>query len=472
MFRFKMIMILFSFYGLLHAQDNIVQNIDKLMNECQNLDLFSGTILVAKDGKTIYENSFGFSDKESNILNTNDTKYNIGSIGKLFTKIMILQLFEEGKLSFDDNLSKYLKYFPVKNSDKVTIKHLLTMTSGYGDYIQNPEFQKDKDKFKKLDDLLHLISKEELNFEPGTDKMYSNSGYAILGGIIESITGKDYETNLKERILNRLDMNSSGFIYWDENDPKKAIGYIKGIKGDVRNNRNLRLHPSPAGGLYATAEDLLRLDISLRNDNKILKDDTKVLLFGDIDNSKITWNELKNNKQAVDVYAGGAPGINAIYGVYIGLNYTVIILSNYDHAAEELEKSLTNIILGKEYENPKLPLGNLLYKLYKENGADFIDKNFESILKDNNYKIGNDMLLNMTGYQFLQEGMTDAAIVIFQKNVSLFPDVANCYDSLGEALFNAGKYAEAKTNYEKVIQMQPNNVNAKLMLEKIKNLQK
>jgi len=183
---------------------DIPSKLNSLMIDCSEIDLFSGTILVAKDGKTVFEKSYGYADIEKNILNTNLTKYNIGSIGKTFTAIMILQLIQENKISLEDKLSRHMNFFPTEISSTVSIKHLLTHSSGLGDFLMTPEYEKNKENYKQLNDLIKFISKQKLIFEPGTDNRYSNSGYAILGGIIENVTGKSYTDNLSERILNPL----------------------------------------------------------------------------------------------------------------------------------------------------------------------------------------------------------------------------------------------------------------------------
>lgn len=465
----KLIIICLLFYCVnLNAQiqnENSVK-LESLIKDCEAKDIFSGTILAAYDGEIIFQKSVGFSNREKNILNRSNTKYNIGSIGKMFSAIMVLQLAEENKISLDDKVSVYLPEF----SSKVSIRQLLNHTSGYSDYLRNPEYQSNKEKYKNINELLKLISTEELLFEPGEKFSYSNSGYVILGGLTEFITKESYENNLKKRILEPLGMNNSGFIKWDDDDPDKATGYIQDIKGNFRDNRNLRLQPSPAGGMYSTAEDLLKLDRSLIQDNKLLKDESKVQLFAGFKaDSRLTFSELKNNPSAENAEAGGAPGINALMLQFPGKKYTVIILSNYDLAAEAIERQVTDIINGKDYVNPKLPPGRVLYKTFMEKGTEYVENNFDLIIKEGGYEINDDRILNNIGYQFLNNDMTDESIIIFRKNAEMFGDVVNCFDSLGEAYLKKGDRKNAMQNYEKVLAMDPENENAKRILEKLKS---
>lgn len=452
---------------------DVPEKLNALMDEVAKLDLFSGTVLVAHDEKIIFVKSCGYSDREKNILNSQDTKYNIGSIGKLFTAIMILQLASDNKINLNDNIGKYFTSFPQKTADLVNIKQLLTHSSGFGDFLQNPEFQINKGNYKEVSDLLKLISEEELSFAPGTGKRYSNSGFAILGGIIESVTGMSYEEVLNKNILQPLEMNSSGFIYWNEPDIKKSTGYLKSIKGEIYDNRDMKLQPSPAGGMYSTVEDMLKLDISLMNDNKLLSDKYKLILFNDFEEAPgVTVENLKSNPNSGNIYAGGAPGINAIYIQLPSAKYTALILSNYDKAAENLERSVMQILKGENYDLPKLPLKQFLYQTLEKEGIEYFSTNIESNIQSEGYKIENDNLLNNIAYQFLQNEMPEAAISVFELNAKLFPNIANVYDSLGEAYLASGNVSEAEKNFAKVLQIAPDNKNAKNMLEKIKLISK
>ena len=447
---------------------DVSEKLNSFMNECSEMDLFSGTILVAKNGNIVFEKSYGYADKEKNVLNNNLTKYNIGSIGKEFTAIMILQLAQENKLSLNDKLNKYMGFFSEEVGSKVTIKNLLTHSSGFGDFLMNPEFEKNKENYKQLSELIKFISKQKLQFEPGTEKRYSNSGYAILGGIIENVTGKNYTDNMSERILNPLGMSSSGYIDWNYPDPLKATGYIKDIKGNPGDNKDLQLQPSPAGGMYSTVEDLLKLDQSLLNDNKLLDDKHKFIFFSHFEDTKEgKFEDYRNNMNAGNAFAGGAPGINALWLQFPGKGYSAFMLSNYDHAAEGIEEQVTDIINGNDYSKPKLPLANALYNFLQKQGQENFSNNVKNFLQNNGYVINDENQLNNIGYRFLQNELTEAAIGIFKLNTELFPDVANCYDSLGEAYLSSGNREEAKKNYSKILQLDPENKNAKKMLDEL-----
>ena len=163
------------------AQTDFTLQLDQLINESAAIDMFSGNVLVAEKGKVIYSRSEGYADWENKIAFNDSSKFNIGSIGKDFTQVVIAQLSQEGKLEMDDKLSRYLALFPATTSDKITIRMLLRHEAGLGDY--HPAI------VRSMADRLQIISNQPLLFEPGTDRSYSNSGYVVLAAIIEKITG-------------------------------------------------------------------------------------------------------------------------------------------------------------------------------------------------------------------------------------------------------------------------------------------
>jgi CubicO group peptidase (beta-lactamase class C family) len=444
---------------------NTVTRMDSLLNQASMMDIFSGVVLIADKDSVQYLKAIGYSDWNTLTPNLTDTKFNIGSIGKLFTQILITQLIQEGKLRLSDNLAKLYPLYKNENDEKITVKQLLTFSAGLGDYIQIDEFQKHPDKYRKTEDLISLISKEPLLYVPGSSNQYSNSSYVVLGGIIEKLTGKSYLENLKERILNPLNMNNSGFIYKDTETENKAKGFIVNPAGQkVSTYENTPSVPTPAGGMYSTAEDLLKLDRSFMNDNLLLNDEYKALLLNRFnDDNKKTWRKIYSEQDRGFLFAGGSPGWNAIYHLNFSGKYTVIILSNFDEGAQRINKQIDEILLGQDV-SPFIPSADkVVLEIIKEKGAEYFVNNYEEALKG--ISIDNDRILNTLGYIFLQQGKIEEAISVFTVNTKLFPDIANTFDSLGEAYLKAGKKELAIENYSKVLEMDPKNKNAEKILK-------
>ncbi|MBS1516653.1 MAG: serine hydrolase [Bacteroidetes bacterium] len=444
---------------------DVPEGLGKIMDECVKKDVFSGTILASNEGKTVFERSVGLSDRNSGIKNTNETRYNIASLGKLFTTVMILQLASENKLNLDDRINNY-----ITGTDKrVTIRQLLKHTSGYGDYLNDPEFFQNPSAYAETSELTDLILKTPLLFEPGERFSYSNSGFVLLGSVIEKVTGQKYSENLNKRILTQLGMNNSEFEFKSGSVPGRAIGYIKDLRGKFSDNSGFAHVPTPAGGMYSTAEDLNKFGNSLLNDNRLLTDEFKIIMFNDFnDKSPNTLKELFSDPEGGNAYAGGAPGINSLLLLYPAKKYVVTVLSNYDQAAENIYRNISDLILKGNLILPNPPAGEFLYAMINEKGLEYVKNNFDKILSDNGFKIRDDMMLNMLGYEFLKSGMTDESIFIFRKNAELFPDIANCYDSLGEAYLKKGDRENALLNYTKAVEMNPGNENARQILKSLK----
>jgi CubicO group peptidase (beta-lactamase class C family) len=202
----------------------------------ERADEFSGAVLVANDGDPIVQEAYGLADRETVQPNDIDTRFNLGSVSKMFTGVAIAQLVEQGKLAFGDTIGEYLTGFPDDVADTVTIDQLLTHTSGMGDFLRggNPEQAK---AAETATDLLPLITNEPLLFEPGTQGSYSNSGYAVLGAIIEAVSGESYYDYVRDRIFEPAEMTRTDWFPPGENTDNTAKGYMRsavGAAGDVQ----------------------------------------------------------------------------------------------------------------------------------------------------------------------------------------------------------------------------------------------
>lgn len=428
--------LLFTALSLPAYSKDYTQKLDELMNDFNKVEMFSGVVMLAKDGVPVYEKSFGYADWESKSVNTPQTIFNIGSINKTFTQAIILQLEKEGKVNTADNIGKYLKMYGNELDDKITIRMLMEMKAGLDDYLRNPEFRDNPEKFKTVNDFLTIIRNEPLLFEPGTGQEYSNSGYAVLGGIIEAVTGKSYQDNLKERFFIPLGMSSSYYRQIGDIVPNPATGTMITFKGS-KIGEPFHSMPSPAGGIFMNAGDMLKFD-----------------------------NELRKTKlMPLRIMAGGTPGWNAILAQYDG-GYSLIVLSNFTRAAEEVESRFRSILKGESYSPPQLSMEMQFYTILKNEGASGLKSKLKEIIEANDleYRAAH---LNMFGYALMRENEIDDAIEVFKLNTELFPNNPNVWDSLGEAYMNRGDKEKAIENYKKAIELAPQNENAKKMLEKL-----
>jgi len=302
----------------------------------------SGVVLVAKDGITIASKAAGVANKATNAPIDLNTKFNLGSMNKMFTAVAVAQLAQAGKLSFNDTVGKHLPDYPNKEvAEKVTIHHLLTHTSGMGSYW-GEKFAAQRDKLLTVAAHLPLFASEPLSFPPGEKFQYSNSGFMLLGAIIEKVSGQDYYSYVQEHIYKPAGMNDTGFYEPGKEIPNLAIGYTKHGPNDeplaeARDNNNLReVKGGPAGGGYSTAPDLVKFHQALFGYKLLDKTHTELVTTGKVDafggRGRYGYGFGDNNaggKHSVG-HNGGSPGIAANFEMFPELGYTAVALMNND----------------------------------------------------------------------------------------------------------------------------------------------
>jgi len=454
----------------LSAQE-IVDEIDQVMNEFVKLDLFSGTVLVAKDGKILYAKAYGDADKDFQVKNMLETKFNIGSIGKTFTGTSIMQLAQKGKLNVMDPVIKHLPDFPY--GDKILIHHLLTHTSGTFNYFAHPDFSEKIYSIRSVSDALPLIYDQKLQFQtPGEKFSYSNSGIVVLGAVIEKISGMSYPDYLQKNILGPTEMNDTGINYLDDVEENRAVGYDKMISGDFKRNI-YRVPPANAdGGIETTVLDMLKFDQALYGTTLLNEKSKKKMFTPFLEDYAYCWGIREEHNNFITSHGGGAPGVNAAFRRYTTDRYTLVVLSNYGGAATPVANTIESIIFGQEYPMPQPRIGEYLYKVLSEKGSTYFLENYEEILKQGGYQIRSSNILNNAGYDLLFNHQIDMAVDIFKLNIKLFPDDANIHDSLGEAYMVKADYVQSRKMYNKALELDPEFENAKKMLKRLDDLEK
>jgi D-alanyl-D-alanine carboxypeptidase len=288
-----------------------------LLDSLVKADEFSGVVLVARNGTPVFERAYGFADRDRKKANSMDTKFNLGSINKSFTATAVSQLASAGKLSLKDPIGKYLPGYPNKTAaEKVTIQHLLDMTSGIGDFFGERYQSTPKELLRTIGSYLPLFADKPLEFEPGAKRRYSNGGYVVLGAIIEKAAGQDYYIYVRENIFKPAGMTETESFEKDKDVPNRALGYTReGSAADTPHQSNYSTLPargSSAGGGYSTAYDLLKYVMALQK-------------------------RTLNSREAEGGFgiAGGSPGVNACVEWNPKDGYAVIVLSNYDPPSAE-----------------------------------------------------------------------------------------------------------------------------------------
>jgi CubicO group peptidase (beta-lactamase class C family) len=343
---------LFSVFVLqTFAQDSLYKKIDEIILAESKYDLFSGTVLVAKDGSIIYSKAFGEANKEKHVLNSLETRFNISSIQKSFTATLIMQLYQDGLLKLDDPLNKFFPECPFKTADQIQIKNLLNHTSGLGDYRSHERYQEEADTYKELTDVLPLVYELPPECSPNEKFIYSNTGYLLLKIIIEKIEKKKFAEIVKQRIFDPLGMNytiqfkSGGFV------TKKAYGHDLSAK----NTGYVKAVGEPAaytgGGIYTTVGDLLKFDQALYTE-ELLTEENKKLMWTPINPSRFYgfgWVVVPFGGTTVIYHNGGSGGFSSEFRRYPEKAYTIIVLSNYAGSASALTNKIDGMLLEQPY---------------------------------------------------------------------------------------------------------------------------
>lgn len=297
--------------------------IKKLADTLASSGRFSGSILVAADGKRLVDGAWGEADREQRIANTPETAYDVGSIGKLFTQIAILQLLEKGKLSLDDTFGKYLTDYPDPDiAGKVTIRQLLAHSSGMGD-IFDQSGSENLGSITELKGFLPLFAHKPLAFEPGSKNLYSNAGYVVLGMVVEAVSGENYYSYIKTHVLQPAGMSRSGFF--DRKHLPASVAHSYDDAKDVTGAQPER--GCPAGGLQASAGDLLRL-VQAINGGKLISKESVKLLRDMIPHPPNAPSPSDDTKLAAYGIGGGAPGVSAGLSIDPTGRYTRVVLCN------------------------------------------------------------------------------------------------------------------------------------------------
>lgn len=455
---------------------NIADEIDKLMLQYQDYGQFNGTVLVAENGEVIFKKGYGLANMDWNISNEVDTKFKIASITKQFTSMLIMQLVKEGKVKLDGKITDYLSDYRKDTGEKVTIHHLLTHTSGIPSFTNLPGFWSDSTrKHYETDYMVKNLHSGDLEFEPGSEFKYNNTGYALLAVIIEKVTNKSFEENLQERIFNPLKMNNSGVDRNERILDNRANGYLKQGVEYVNAPYGYMLNTLGAGDMYSTVEDLYLWDQALYT-KKLLSEKYKKIMFTPfLENYAYGWGVYKvalgesTDSVQVVTHSGGIPGFRTRIFRIIKDKHLIVVLNNTGiTGTNEMCEAITNILYDKPYELPKLSIADTIYQTILESGAESAVKQYHKLKADHQVEYNfKEYELNTLGYQLLGMKKVKEAIEIFKLNVAEYPEAFNPYDSLGEAYMIDGEKELAIKNYAKSLEINPENIGAIKMLGKV-----
>lgn len=310
---------------------------------------FSGAVMLARGETIVFEAAHGEANKDFAVPNRVDTKFNLGSMNKMFTAVAIAQLIERGELSLVSPLSELLPEFPDREAArKIRIEHLLTHSSGLGSYF-NEEFRTaSRARFRSVSDFMNLAQGQSLEFEPGTGRRYSNTGFLVLGRVIEIVSGKDYHDFIRENVTGPAGMEATACYELDRVNPNLAVGYDRpdGPGSSWRNNLFLHvIRGGPAGGGYSTVGDLVRFVQALRR-HQLVSAETLAQLTGpkpELHSPSYGYGFALYADGSVG-HSGGFPGISSQLAFWPGGEWVIAVLSNYSGGAPPVVEQARRLI--------------------------------------------------------------------------------------------------------------------------------
>lgn len=374
--------LLITLFG--NAQKNYSSLLDNYMKAQANLNDFSGAALIAKDNKIIYQKAFGAANKEWNVPNTLQTKFRIGSLTKQFTAAAVLQLAEAGKLNLDDRLSKYFPDFP--KGDSVTIHMLLNHTSGIKSYTNMPKYISVATLPYSKDSVIAFFKNEPYEFSPGTKYNYNNSGYFLLGYIVEKVSGQSYSDFVSGNVIKKAGLQNTLVDRLDSILSNRAQGYSRTSSG-WRNAPFIAMEfPYSAGALVSTLEDMHAWNKALYN-GKIVSPAMLTKMTTPYLNKygyALHIDSLDNHKRIG--HGGAIPGFLSQDDYFPTDNIHIIVLSNNSSPSTNIANALAAILFDKNvilpYKHLPVNINSKDLEKFVGNYRGAINNKYEVVLND------------------------------------------------------------------------------------------
>lgn len=448
---------------------NTSREIDTFVSKYADCCSFTGTVLVSQHNRVIFKKGYGLANREWNVPNSPNVKFRIGSITKQFTSMLVMQQVAKGSIKLDGHLADYLPYYRQDTGSKITISQLLGHISGIPSYTDDPKFFSDVSRNDyAVDDFVKRFCSGDLQFEPGTKFHYNNSGYFILGAILEHVTGKTYEALLKEDIFVPLAMKDSGYDHHADILPRRAAGYQQDLAGVVNAPYLDMSIPYAAGSLYSTVEDLYKWDQTLYTD-KLLPSDLKQKLFTpNLENYGYGWfiRAIPAGEpgagQTMISHGGGINGFNTLEQRLVGDHHLIVIFNNTPGASlDEMAKGIRAILYMQQPAVPKRSIVHDLGLTLVDHGSSAAIAQYRELKRSspNAYNF-DERALAQLGSLLLQKGRNSDAIAILRLNVEEYPKSVVAYDSLAEAYAKDGQKPQAIANYHQSLELDPKDRNA------------
>ena len=323
------------------------------VDELAKKEAFSGTVLIAKGDKVLFKKAVGQANKSFGVSNNLETKYALGSMNKMFTAIATLQLIEQGKLNFEDKLSDYVdsSWLPTGGAEEITIRQLLTHTSGLGNFFNEAYLNSNKGDFRDLASFKEIIVNTPVLFSPGTNNRYSSSGMHMLGLVIEKVSGQDYFDYIERYIYQKAKMSNSNSFELDGITPNLAVGYLKQPHSDtwINNNYYNTVRGGPAGGGYSTVDDLYSFSKFLTQFKFLSQKMTEQAYSNKVNYNSANWYGYGFSISGTDSnrvvgHGGASLGVDARLDIHLDTGFIVVILANQTGVVAPMRRIINKLL--------------------------------------------------------------------------------------------------------------------------------
>ena len=456
----------------LAATDHRSEKMDRYLQETMHrYGVVGMSVIVLENGEPVFKHAYGLASKELNVPASLDTVYQISSITKLFTNMVIYQLIEEGQMSLDAPIGDYVEGLP-ESWAQLDIRKLLSHTSGLPDFAEMDPFP------PTTEALMSVLRDAPFQFEPGAGSRYNQTNYLLLKLAAENITGEAFTDLVRDRVLKPAKLDSAAFGAMYAVVPGRATSYRPSRDGIVlRGDFDWPDYMFSAAGLNISVTDL---EIWMRRllAGDIVKQSTLDAVWkpvklstGDVAHHSLGW-EYDETEDFVGVGHGGAAMTDVRHFIAKkgDETVTVLFLTNGSHIFFQPRRVSEG--LGEFVADGVQPAADKmtdeLYHLLANGRVKDADRFYKSFKSDANTASTNtERAMNRLGYNFLELGRNEEAITVFELNVESYPDSGNAWDSLGEGYLAIGDLENAKTAYTRALELNPKNENARKILTKL-----
>jgi CubicO group peptidase (beta-lactamase class C family) len=466
---------LFILLTQVSAAQSKKDKLDAIMKNYHQYNMFDGSVLVAENGKVIYKKAFGLANREWNIPNTIDTKFMIGSVSKPITALLMLIQVQKGLINLDKTISDYIPEFSKKNGSRITIRQLLSHTSGIPNYdIYKDFFPRISRQNFTREEYLKIYMDSALAFEPGTKYYYSSWGYFTLGYIMEKVTGKSYSRLMKEDIFDKLGMSGSGSYFHTQIINKRAGGYDYSLGGYTSSDFRDQSNTMGTGDLYSTVEDLFKLHLALTNNTLLNKQLSDEMFAPGMRPAQYGFGWFNKNFKYTETdsvssnfHLGMTDGFLSFLIRIPSTNSMIVILCNssptdFFGIAGNLAKVLYNKTVFI-----KQPAHKAMETVIASKGATAAVEEYKKMKKDTTRYYIDWISMNFLGEQLFTLKRYEDAKVIFENNAAEFPEKDLPALSLAKTYEELGRKEDAITWYKKTLAITPGYEEAKNRLKEL-----